>query len=259
MCPFCLFDKRNKKMINKLKKEFYEFQLLLGSIPTITTVLFIMSVFSMNLMANKSIFVPFDWLRLDCGIVFSWLAFLIMDITTRHFGPKGATELSIFAIIINSLFCFLFFLSSKISGTWSQAYQSPELINNALNHTFGGTWYVLLGSSFAFLISASANNFSNYFIGKTFKKKPDSFLAYIMSAYVSTAIGQFVDNLIFALFVSHIFFGWTLLQCITCALTGMLVELLCEFMFSVFGFKICEKWRKENVGKEYIDYRKEAN
>ncbi len=259
MCPFCLFDKRNKKMINKVKNEFYEFQLLLRSVPTITTVLFIMAVFSMNLMANKSISIPFDWLRLDCGIMFSWLAFLIMDIVTRHFGPKGASELSAFAIVINSIFCILFFFASNIPGTWSQAHQSTELINNALDRTFGGTWYVLLGSSFAFLISALVNNFLNYSIGKAFKKKPDSFFAYIMSAYVSTAAGQFVDNLIFALFVSHIFFGWTLLQCVTCALTGMLVELLCEFIFSVFGFKICEKWRNENIGKEYIDYRKEAN
>lgn len=256
LCPFCFTTKRYKKMINKIKKELYEFQLLLKSIPTITVVLFIMSVFSMNLMANKSISLPFDWLALDCGILFSWLTFLIMDITTKHFGPKAASELSIFAIIINLLFCILFFLSSKISGIWSEAYQSQELINTALNRTFGGTWYVVLGSSFAFLISSLVNNFLNYAIGKTFKRTPDSLIAYISSAYISTAVAQFADNLIFALFVSHIFFGWSLIQCITCALTGMIVELLCEFLFSIFGFKICLKWKNEKVGKEYFEYIK---
>ncbi len=239
-----------------IKKDFFEFQLFLKSIPTITVVLFIMSVFSMNLMANKSINLPFDWLALDCGIIFSWLTFLIMDITTRHFGPKAASQLSIFAIFTNLIFCFLFFIASSISGIWSAAYQSPELINSAIDRTFGGTWYVLLGSSFAFLISAFVNNFLNYFIGKVFKKNSDSLIAYISSAYISTAVAQFIDNLIFALFVSHIFFGWTLLQCVMCALTGMIVELLCEFLFAIFGFKICLRWKEKNVGKEYIDYIK---
>lgn len=245
-------------MITKIKNEYFEFSLFLKSVPTITVILFVLSVFSMNLMANKSISLPFDWLALDCGIIFSWLAFLILDITTKHFGPKAATQLSVFAIITNLFFCILFFIASSISGTWSAADLSPELINNALNRTFGGTWYVILGSSFAFLLSATVNNFLNFSIGKAFKKKPDSFIAYFLSAHISTAVAQFIDNFTFAIFVSHIFFGWTLLQCITCAITGMLVEVLCEFLFSAFGFKICLKWKNDKVGYEYINHIKRS-
>ena len=40
-------------MINKLKNELEEFKLLLKSVPTVLTVIFVLSVFSMNLLANK--------------------------------------------------------------------------------------------------------------------------------------------------------------------------------------------------------------
>ena len=246
-------------MMKKFKREVYEFRLLIKSVPTLTVSLFVLSVFSMNLLANKSISLPFEWLALDCGIIFSWFAFLSMDTITKHFGPKGATEISILAIFINLLLFLLFFVGSKIPGVWGESYVSgsEDLINSALNNTFGGTWYVLLGSTVAFISSAFINNFSNYAIGKCFKKNPDGFSAYLFRSYISTAIGQFSDNLVFALLVSRIFFGWSLFQCITCALTGMLIELICEFIFLFFGFKTCERWKNENVGKEYFDYLKQ--
>ncbi|MDY5937614.1 MAG: VUT family protein, partial [Bacilli bacterium] len=68
-----------------------------------------------------------------------------------------------------------------------------------------------MGSTIAFLLSAFVNNFLNYLVGKLFKKHPDGFLAYASRTYISTAIGQFVDNLTFTLIVSHFFFGWTML------------------------------------------------
>lgn len=243
-------------MSQKLKNEFYEFKLLLRSIPSIIVVFFVLSVFAMNLLANKSIALPISWLALDCGIIVSWLAFLAMDIVTKHFGPKAATQLSLMAIAINLVFCFIMFLGSIIPGSWGESYVegSENIINSALNNTFGGTWYVLLGSTIAFIASSVVNNFSNWGLGLVFKKKPDSFVAYIFRTYVSTAIGQFVDNLIFALIVSHFFFGWTLVQCIMCSVTGMVAELLCEVIFSYFGFGICKKWKKEEVGKEYFEF-----
>ena len=78
---------------------------------------------------------------------------------------------------------------------------------------------------------------------------------------ISLIIGQFVDNFLFALIVSKVFFGWTLLQCVTCALTGMVMELVCEVIFSPLGYLLVKKMEKNNVGKEYLDYlakRKEA-
>ena len=57
----------------------------------------------MNILANKSINLGVSWLALDCGIIVSWVTFLIMDVIVKHFGPKAATEISILAIIINLL------------------------------------------------------------------------------------------------------------------------------------------------------------
>lgn len=233
--------------------------MLLKNIPPIVTVLFIMSVFCMNLLANKSIDIPVGWLALDCGIIVSWFAFFTMDIITKHFGPKAATEVTVLAIAVNLFFCFLLFLGSIISGTWGESYVegSEEVINGALNSTFGGTWYVVLGSTAAFLASAVVNNFTNFGIGKLFRRNPDGPCAFIMRSYVSTAIGQFTDNLIFALTVSHFFFGWTILQCVTCAVTGMLAELLCEGIFFYPGYMITRRWKKNCVGEEYFKLKGE--
>lgn len=241
-------------MKQKMKSEWKEFCVLLKSVPSLVLVLFILSVFSMNLLANKSIHIPVSWLALDCGIIVSWFAFFTMDILTKHFGPKAATEMTVLAILVNLGFCLLLFLGSLIPGTWGESYVegSEEILNNALNRTFGGTWYVVLGSTVAFLASATVNNFCNFAVGKLFKKKPDSLTAYILRAYVSTAVGQFVDNLIFALLVSHFFFGWTILQCVTCAVTGMAVELLCEGIFFYPGYAITKRWKKNSVGEEYF-------
>ncbi|HIX92320.1 MAG TPA: VUT family protein [Firmicutes bacterium] len=270
-------------MSQKLKTELHEFELLLRSVPSTITVLFVMSVFAMNLLANKSIALPFDWLALDCGIIVSWLSFLTMDMIVRHFGPKAATELSIFAILLNLFWCMIFYIASMIPGSWGESYVagSEALLNSALDNTFGGTWYVLAGSTAAFLLSSVVNNFVNWGIGKRLgdcnlvdrgvsdHSSSDrgvsergsgrrGFGSYALRSYLSTAIAQFVDNLTFALLVSHIFFGWSLLQCVTCSLTGMVVELLCEVGFSFFGYRICRGWEKKRVGEEYFKYRKKC-
>ena len=246
--------------MTRIKKYFYELGLLTRSVPPIVLALFILTVFSMNLLANKSINLPVDWLALDCGMLISWVCFLIMDIITKHFGPKAATELSVIATLLNLAACFVFYVVSLIDGEWSASFvtgsNSSAVINNALDRTFGGTWYVIIGSAIAFILSAAVNNFSNYLIGKVFKNS-DKYSVYITRSYISTALGQFVDNLAFSFLVSHFFFGWSILQCITCSLTGMAVELLCEVLFSRLGYKISTNWKKNKVGAEYLAYRLE--
>lgn len=243
-------------MSQRIKKERYELKLLMDSVPTFVVTLLVVTVFTMNLLANKSIELPSELFVLDCGMMVSWIAFLIMDIVTKHFGPKAATQLSFVASAFNLALCLLFFLCSVIPGNWGEVYAggNAELINNALNRTFGGTWYILLGSTIAFLLSSFVNNFTNHFIGKLLQNDQNGYAAYAARAYISTAIGQFTDNLTFSLIVSRVFFGWTLTQCVVCALSGMAIELLCEVCFSVFGYKICEKWRKAHVGEEYLNY-----
>ena len=242
--------------MKKLKDSLLEFRLLLKSVPSVVTSIFVVAVFAMNLLANKSINTgSWTWLALDTGIIVSWVAFLCMDVLTKHFGPKASTQISLFATAVNLVMCLLLFIASKISGVWGAYFDFGEqpVINDALDATFGGTWYVVLGSTVAFVVSAVVNNFLNYAIGKLFKRHPDGFGAYACRTYVSTAIAQFADNLIFALIVSHFFFGWSIVQCLTCAATGMIVELLCEAVFSPLGYAVCRRWKAEEVGKEYIN------
>lgn len=245
-------------MLWKIRRELAAFRLLLKAVPSLVLVLFVMSVFSMNLLANKSLSLPVSWLALDGGILVSWFAFLAMDMITTHFGPKAATQLSIFALLLDLLFCSLFFAASRIPGVWgaSAAPGGEALINAALDSTFGGTWYVLLGSSLAFLISAFVNNFLNYAIGRAFRRH--AFGEYAVRSYLSTAAGQFTDNFVFALCVSRVFFGWRLTQCLSCAAAGMLAELFCEILFSGFGYRVCKLWRREKLGAEYFAFLQES-
>ena len=226
--------------------------MLLRCIPATVVSLFAVSVICMNLLANKTL-LQLDWIALDGGILISWLSFMCMDIITKHFGPKASTKISILASGINLLTCLIFFVASAIP---SNANDYSEF-----NSIFGGTWFILLGSTVAFLASAVINNILNFSIGRAFKANPDGKLAYAVQTYVSTFIGQFLDNFIFSVIVfvgfAPVFWGgfhWTVLQCATCALTGAVAELIMEIAFSPIGYRILKKWRADAVGKDYLSY-----
>lgn len=235
-----------------LKKTLKETVVLFRSIPSFITAFFVASVIAMNLLANKSINLPFSWLALDCGILFSWVAFLLMDIVTRRYGVKAANTLSIAALFANLLISLFFIAASYIPGEWSQSYVegSEDIINSALNGTFSSSWFVILGSSVAFIVSALVNNALHSLIEKKFKKA--NFVAFSISSYVSTFIAQFIDNLLFALIVSLHFFGWTIVQCLTCAVTGAIAELIGEIIFSPLGYKAAKRLEDDNVGADYL-------
>lgn len=237
-----------------IEKEKTKTSILLRSIPATVMTLFVVSVICMNLLANKTL-LQLDWIALDGGILISWLSFMCMDIVTKHFGPGAANRISILAAAINLLTCLIFFVASAIPST-ADDYSGFDSI-------FGGTWFVLMGSTIAFLASAAINNILNFAIGSAFKKNPDGKLAYAMRAYISTFIGQFLDNFMFSVIVFVFFapifwdgFSWTVLQCAMCALTGAVAELIMEIIFSPMGFRITNNWKKHNVGKEYLEYIK---
>ncbi|MBQ1378209.1 MAG: VUT family protein [Lachnospiraceae bacterium] len=225
-----------------MKKLTAEFRDLLHRVPPVLMALMVLSIVGMNLLANKSINTGVDWLALDCGILLSWLIFLTMDVMTHCFGPRAATMMSVLALALNLFMAFIFFLASLIPGVWGESFVegSEAVINTALDHTFGGTWYIILGSSIAFTASSLINNYLNDGIGKRLKKK-EGFGIFAVRSYASTFIGQFADNLIFALLVSRVFFGWSWLQCFTCALAGAVMELLFEVFFSPFGYRLSRK------------------
>lgn len=242
----------NETKPNRFKRVWVESVLLLRNIPSVVVALFVVSVISMNLLANKTL-IQTDWIAIDGGILISWLSFLSMDIVTKHFGPKASTRMSIFAIAVNLLACLIFWIISVIPSNASDYTKFNEI--------FGGTWFILLSSTIAFLCSAIINNFLNFAIGKIFHKNPDGKLAFVTRSYISTFIGQFSDNLIFAIMCFMIFapifwdgFHWTFVQCVTCSLLGALLELVMEIIFSPLGYLITKKWKEQNVGKDYFDY-----
>ena len=244
-------------MVKNLKKEFQEFQILMRSIPATVVTLFVVSVICMNLLANKTL-LQLDWIALDGGILISWLSFMCMDIITMHCGPKASNRISILAAGINVLTCLIFFVAASIPSN-ADDY-------SAFNGIFGGTWFILLGSTIAFLFSAALNNTLNFLIGKNINKNPDGKFAYAMRTYISTFVGQFLDNFLFSLIVfvgfAPIFwdgFHWTVLQCATCALTGAIAELIMEILFSPIGYRVSKKWKANNVGKDYLDYIAKGN
>ncbi|MBO5037662.1 MAG: queuosine precursor transporter [Clostridia bacterium] len=239
------------KIRSWFQKEVKETVLLLRCIPATVVTLFVVSVICMNLLANKTL-LQLDFIALDGGILISWLSFMCMDIITKHFGPKASNKISVLASAINLMTCLIFFVASAIPSNAADY--------SAFNGIFGGTWFILLGSTVAFLSSAILNNMINFTISKAFRKNPNGKLAYAMSAYVSTFIGQFFDNFIFSVIVfvgfAPIFwdgFHWTVLQCAMCALTGAVAELIMEIVFSPIGYRITKKWRENSVGKEYLE------
>lgn len=241
------------KIFKRVSAEVKATRQLLHDVPGVLTTVFVLSLVMMNLLANKSIDVGVTWLALDAGILVSWIAFLSMDILVKSFGPKASTRLTFVATGMNVAVAAVFALAAAIGGVWGESFcDAGEAVNAALDGTFAGTWYVLLGSTIAFLVSAVVNAVLNWLVGRLFKRNPDGFIAYAVRSYVSTAIAQFVDNLLFSLIVSLNFFGWSLLQCITCSITGALVELICEVVFSPIGFAVAKRWAREGIGTENI-------
>lgn len=227
-----------------------EYKTLLRSIPSATVTFFAVSVVVMNLLANKEL-ISLPWLAIDCGTCVSWVSFLCMDVICKRFGARASIEVSVLALAINLAACAVFWLMSLTPGMWGAYYDTGSVqVNDALNATFGGSWYVVMGSSVAMLCSSVVNSLLNVAIGRRMRR--DGFASFAARSYGSTFIGQFVDNFVFALIVSHVLFGWSMLQVVTCALTGAVFELLCEVVFSPVGYRVARGWERERVGEEYL-------
>jgi len=252
-----------KHIISVIKRELDDLFFLLRSIPSLAVSFFILSVVCMNLLANKELFST-EYLALDCGFTLSWFSFLCMDMICKRFGAKAAMKVSVVAMVVNLCTCALFNLLSRTPGMWGEFYSyidsNPEfanVANAALNTTFGGSWYVVLGSALAMFSSSAVNSFTNFMISKVVS--PSGFKSFAIRSYISTAVAQFVDNFIFAMVVSHVFFGWTMTQVIVCSITGSIMELLCEVVFSPIGYKMVCSWEKHKVGEEYLNSKVRMN
>ena len=229
---------------------------VLRSIPGPVTAIFVLSVVSMNLLANKSIF-NLPWLASTAGIFVSWISFLCMDAVCKRFGAKASIVLNTFAMSISLITALLYMLIVQIPGVWAASYAGTtpaiaDAINAGLDATFASTWYVVVGSAVAMFLGGLVNSLTNKIVGKRFDKK-DNFGGFAIRSYISTCAGQFIDNFAFALFVSFIFFGWTMTQVIVCSILMMLLELVFEIIFSPIGYKLSKNWKKDEVGSDYLE------
>jgi len=240
--------------------DFKDWKLLLRSVPGLVTTVVVLCTVIMNLLASKTIIITDpSWFGVTGGIILSAFPFICFDITTKTFGAKASTKLTILALLINLVCVGLFQLISVI-----QIGGDPNQYA-AFNATFSQTWQIFVASSIAFLASGVINNVINAAIGKMFRKNPDGKAAYMTRTYVSTMVGQFLDNFIFTALAFLVFFnlsigttlGWTIWTTIGAAIFGAVLELLLEVVLSPVGYKICQKWRADNVGAEYLAYCKE--
>lgn len=235
-----------------IKRELEDYRILLRNVPSLVVTFFVISVILMNLLANKE-FISVRYFALDCGFLLSWVSFLCMDMICKRFGPKPAAKISIMAMVINLAVCGIFKIISLSPGMWGEYYSTGMTeVNDALNATFGGSWFVVFGSSTAMVAAAITNSFINQAVAKRLRTK--GYKAFAARSFISTGIAQFVDNLTFALIVSYHFFGWTAAQVLICSITGAIAELLCEVLFSPIGYRVSERWESENVGSQYLQF-----
>lgn len=237
-------------MKQKIKHCVTDYQVLLKEVPTIPLVIFILTTILMNLMASKCFFSYGDIVALDSGYLLSWIVFLIMDVITMRFGSKATIKLNILAAIFQLICSGIFALIALLPGN-GEDY-------TAFNSIFGNAWFVVLASIMAFIVSGIVNALLNGLIGKLFKNNPNSKVAYIARSWVSTTVGQFVDNFLFS-FITFVIFapiywgwGYSVPQAIGSGIVGALFELLLQAIFSPIGIRINKKWKDEGIGEQYL-------
>lgn len=235
----------------KIKNLLKEFECLMRSVPGLITGAFFVALVCMNILANKTI-VETPIIACDGGILIGWVTFMCMDVITMRFGPRASTMVAVASATVNVLVAILFKITALIP--------TPTDFS-AFNTIVGGTWFITLSSVIAQVVSSVVNNFSNYAVGKMFKRNNgvQSRAEYICRSYVSTFVGQFVDNMVFGTLAFIIFaplfwdgFHWTLPQAIFCSFVGAIIELLSQVLFSPIGYKVIRRWERDNVGAEYI-------
>lgn len=231
-----------KKFTKDCIEDFKKVPSWLIALSAVTTLL-------MNILANKTLFSDAVYLSVDCGIIVSWVMFLVMDIATQRYGGKASLAVTIFDIFVALGMTGLMSLvalvpESGVSG-W---FQSGEA-STALNNLIGNNYLVVLTSLFAYLCASLVDIFSNITFGKWLnntkafqgqnnKRTVKGFFVYFVRAYGSTFLSQFVDNFVFQMIAYPLLFN------MPCSFTSILIgafvcaiaELVAEFIFAPVGY-----------------------
>lgn len=237
-------------MISKIKSLVEDYKVLLRSVPAFVTTAFVLTTVLMNFAAAR-LLVNVGSFAVTGGFLLSFAPFLCMDCVTKRFGARAAIMLNILSALGN-LFAVVFLSIVAAIPTGSP---DPEF-----KYIFGGVWFICLSSTVAFVISGVINSLLNAAIGRLFKKNPNGAAAFSARSFISTFVGQAIDNFLFIAGVYVIFapIYWgtepiAITACFGTAVFGGLLELLVEVAFGWFGYKTCKRWEREKVGQEYID------
>ena len=239
-------------MISKIKSLVADYKVLLRNVPALVTVIFCVGTCWMNVAAGKIIFNAWN-VAVTGGFIVSWLPFLCLDVVSKRFGARAAIMLNILSAVSNTLF---------VLGLSLVAAIPTETDYSAFNSVLGGVWFITLSSIVAFVVSGIINSLLNSAIGKLFKKT--SGIEFATRSFISTFVGQALDNFIFMAGVYVLFapkfWGLPALPILTCvgtAVLGGLFELMTEVILLPLGYKIVRSWEENNVGKEYVDLHSE--
>lgn len=237
-------------MISKIKSLVEDYKVLLRNVPAFVTTAFVLTTVLMNFAAAR-LLVNVGSFAVTGGFLLSFVPFLCMDCVVRRFGARAAIMLNILSALGN-LFAVVFLGIVAAIPTDSP---DPEF-----KYIFGGVWFICLSSTVAFVVSGVVNSLLNAAIGKMFKKNPNGALAFSVRSFVSTFVGQAIDNFLFIAGVYVVFapIYWglepiSIIACLGTAVFGGLLELILEVLFGWFGYRTCKRWEREKVGQEYVD------
>lgn len=261
------------KLKSWFKKDWNETKTLFRCLPAIPFAILCVTMIAMNFLANKGI----DFITLfgeniggfisnifsaDSAIIISWIGFLAGDMIVKIFGTKAAIKVNLTAIGVQLLAILMFTAGALIPGSY---WNSMGDATATFNELFLVQFWPCLAGTMAFALATVVDSIFSGFLLKKFKNRT-SFKSYAVASYVSTALGQFLDNMLFGLFFS-IWQGWftqtnslgdILVHLVGFSAIGMIVELIGQCILSPFGFKLTKSWREDNIGKEYIDLVEEA-
>lgn len=241
-------------MVSKIKELLKDYKLLLNNVPFMMTTMFIISTLAMNAAAAKVVFNAGN-VALTGGFLISFMPFLAMDTVTRRMGARASIMLNVLSAFFNVLFVAFLALVAAIPTKDDYTH---------FNYIFSGVWFIVLASTIAFVVSGIVNSLLNSALGRIFKSNEVKAGEFFARSYISTFVGQAIDNFLF-IFLTYTVFApifWHLdpmpvLTCVGTAIVGGFLELIVEVIFGPIGLIIVRGWEKDNIGHEYIDAHKD--
>lgn len=241
-------------MISKIKSLVDDYKLLLRNVPALVTVVFVLSTVLMNEMAAKIIF-SIRGSVFTGGFILSAVPFLCMDTVVKRFGARASILLNVFSAVANLVAVGLLALVAAIPSNDDYTH---------FNYVYSAVWFIVVSSTIAFVTSGVANALINAAIGKLFKKT--SAAEFYSRSYISTFVGQVIDNFLF-IFLTYSVFApivWktepvSILGCLGTAVIGGALELVAEAILSPVAFRIVKRWERDKVGQEYVDLHAASN